>query len=153
MIKNLLKSIKPQGAVPVKYKLLEPSAIEPMRATDGSAGFDLHCSRLEYRPGQVVCHTDVAFEIPPGFFGLLLPRSSIVRTCLRLANSAGVIDSDYRGEVSFVFDAPAVGPSPYQPCDRIGQLVVLPCPAVELSEAEELSGTVRGTGGYGSTGR
>ena len=137
----------------IRYRLLAEFAEPPRKGTDGAAGFDLTCSRIDYGTRQMVCHTDVAFEIPEGYFGLLLPRSSVSRTQLRLANSAGVIDSDYRGEVSFVFDTPFVGPSPYQPGDRVGQILILPCPPVELVQSDTLSDTERGAGGYGSTGK
>ena len=68
-------------------------------------------------------------------------------------NSVGVIDSDYRGSISFVFYKGPTWIEPYSYGDRIGQLVIVPIPEVEFVEVEELSETERGAGGYGSTGK
>lgn len=97
--------------------------------------------------------TGLAFEIPDGHVGLIFPRSSIYKTNERLANCVGVIDSDYRGEVSFIFDVIAGSGTPYIKGDRIGQLMIVRLPDIEVQEVEELSDTVRGSGGYGSTGK
>lgn len=145
----------------VRYRLLSPSAKAPERMTDGAAGFDLYASDAEalYLPGvsalrrPVRFHTGVAFEIPEGFVGLVFPRSSVCRTSMRLSNCVGVIDSDYRGEVSLVFDRTQTGREAYRAGDRVGQIVFVKLPEVELEQAEELSETERGDGGYGSTGR
>jgi len=96
--------------------------------------------------------TGIAVEIPPGHVGLIFPRSSIFHTGLILTNSVGVIDSGYRGEIKAVFKAPGHYDI-YRIGERIGQLVIVPIPDVEYEEADELSETERGTGGYGSTGR
>ena len=97
--------------------------------------------------------TGIAVEIPPGYVGLVFPRSSVCKTGLSLANSVGVIDSDYRGSISLVFYKGAELIEAYSYGDRIGQLVIVPIPEVEFVEAEELSETERGAGGYGSTGK
>ena len=91
-------------------------------------------------------------EIPPGHVGLVFPRSSCYKHGMLLSNCVGVIDSDYRGEVTAVFLGTHDDVS-YEIGDRIAQLVIMPIPAVKFVEAEELSETQRGTGGYGSTGR
>ena len=97
--------------------------------------------------------TGIAMEIPKGYVGLLVPRSSVYKTGLSLCNSCGIIDSDFRGSVSFKFyqmlwedehPLPKKG-------DRIGQLVVVPCLTLS-EEVDELSDTTRGSGSYGSTG-
>jgi len=82
----------------------------------------------------------------------VFPRSSVYKTELLLTNCVGVIDSDYRGEITAVF-AKGAKDKAYNTGDRIMQLVIMPVPAVEFVEAEELTQTERGTGGYGSTGR
>ena len=146
----------------VKFKLLSPEAIPPRRMTSGAAGFDLYASDkgedifYHLPDGRSIrtrrYETGVAFEIPGGHVGLLIPRSSICRTGLRLSNSCGIIDSDYRGTVSFVFDCLA-GEMHYRNGERIGQNLFIKLSDVELEEVQELSETERGQGGYGSTGR
>ena len=83
---------------------------------------------------------------------MLVPRSSVVNTGLLMGNSVGIIDSDSVGELSAVFYLRS-GCKFYNVGDRIGQLLIVPIPAVEYVEAEELSETERGAGGYGSTGK
>ena len=146
----------------VRYRLLTEGARAPRRMTDGAAGYDLFASappETVFFPGQAVrmrplrYHTGVAFEIPAGHVGLVFPRSSVSRTGVRLSNCVGVIDSDYRGEVTFVFDRLAHGEA-YKEGDRIGQIVFVRLPETEIVEASgPLSATARGEGGYGSTGR
>ena len=148
--------------LPVKFKKLHPDAKAPVRATDGSAGWDLTAlgfayideegEEFETYTGIAKYRTGIAVEIPPGYVGLVFPRSSLFKTGMDLTNCVGVIDSDYRGEIAFVFRVIDIGDK-YKNGDRIGQLVIVPCPAVELVELEELSETERGTGGFGSTGR
>lgn len=141
--------------VTVRFKKLHPEAKPPFRATEGAAAFDLYAVSMDWDPKNCVYTygTGLAFEIPSGYCGLLYPRSSIYKVGQIFPNCVGVIDSDYRGEVSMKFsyrDDPA---SEYRPGDRIGQMVIMPIPAVEYVEADELSKTDRGVGGYGSTGR
>jgi len=143
----------------IKFKKLHPAAVMPKRATDGAAGFDLtavsvvkHLS-MECNNGLIVYDTGIAIEIPAGHVGLLFQRSSVHKTGLSLCNAVGVIDSDFRGSISFVFRVGYVGCSHYEVGDRIGQIVFVPIPAVELVESDELSETARGAGGYGSTGK
>ena len=143
----------------IKFKKLDPRAVEPRKATAGAAGFDMtaiYFEELENNPNTrpKVCwkyHTGIALELPPGWTALAFPRSSIVKKNAFLGNSVGVIDSDYRGEITFVFRT-AYGEPPYKKDERIGQLVIVPIPDVVLEEAVELSETARGSGGYGSTG-
>lgn len=148
----------------IKFKKLAPGAVAPKQGTLGSAGFDLVAIRREVdmEHDLVLYHTGIAVEIPRGYVGLLFPRSSIHRLHVSLTNSVGVIDSDYRGEVKAVFRAkvlPRVASSEgyhysmYEVGERFAQLVIVPIPDVEYVEAEELSETCRGEGGYGSTGR
>lgn len=146
----------------IKFKkLIIPDAKveprEPARATSGAAGFDM--TAVSYEEVKVVkgvpvahfyrYHTGIALELPPGWTALVFPRSSIVKTGAILGNSVGVIDSDYRGEITLCFKAEY---PPYHPGERIGQLVIIPVPEIVLEEAVELSETERGAGGYGSTG-
>lgn len=141
----------------VRFKKLVPEAVAPFRATDGSAGWDLTATSRELAQGKkAVYGTGLSVEIPKGYVGLLFPRSSIHKKALRLSNSVGVIDSDYRGEIKAIFIWDGAWPHDYilyQPGDRICQLIILPVPTIEWEESEELTQTERGEGGYGSTGR
>ena len=141
------------GKMKIKFKKLNPNAVIPKRGTAGAAGFDLTAVSLEIFDTTVKYDTGIAVEIPPGYVGLVFPRSSVCKTGLSLANSVGVIDSDFRGSISFVFYKNKQCIVPYFPGDRIGQLVIVPIPEVEYVEVDELSETERGAGGYGSTGK
>lgn len=141
----------------IKFKKLSEKAVMPVRATNGSAGYDLTCTYVTTEISEcgqlvLVYHTDLALEIPEGFAGFLFPRSSVSKKSLRLCNSVGVIDSDYRGEVTgkFVVTTDVI-PALYKEGERFAQLVILPVVNEEFVEAEELSETERGDGGYGST--
>ena len=99
--------------------------------------------------------TDLAIELPSGYCALLMPRSSIGKnTTLALANSCGLLDSDYRGEIKFQFRelADAHGLK-YKIGDRIGQILIIKNEDIEFQEVNELSNSERGTGGFGSSGR
>lgn len=142
----------------VKVKKLNPQAQIPKFMTAGAAAVDLYATEMKHiAEGQSVLieyKTGLAFEIPEGHVGLIFPRSSISnQTTLSLANSVGVIDSDYRGEVSFRF-RPTLPMSnkAYKVGDRVGQMIIMPIPKIDYVEFEELNNTERGTGGFGSTG-
>lgn len=161
----------------VKIKRLNDLAVIPQYAKQGDAGMDLTATSKRYdEDGNVVYGTGLVFEIPEGYVGLLFPRSSNSKQDLLLSNSVGVLDSGYRGEVTFKFkvlnhiDAYGCediydfklnikkGLTPpytytYNIGDRIGQLVIMPYPKIEFEEVQELSDSERGTGGYGSTGK
>lgn len=140
----------------LQFQLLHPEAKLPTRASDGSAGLDLYChSANAYGKTMIEYNTGVAVAIPEGYVGLLVPRSSITGTSLRLANSVGVIDSDYRGPIKMRFDHNHLPDSdrPYDFGDKIGQLVIVPCPAFMPVKVDSLPETARGQGGFGSSGR
>ena len=154
----------------VKIKKLHKDAVIPQYAKAGDAGLDLTAVSANFDEyGNIVYHTGLAFEIPLGYVGLVFPRSSNCKKTLTLTNSVGVIDSGYRGEVTFRYrphtqGVSAAGPMGfdidfseecrvYQVGERIGQLIIMPYPAIELEEVDELSETERGDGGYGSSGK
>lgn len=142
----------------VRIKKLNEKAVIPTKAHATDAGFDLYCTSREvnWKKRQLVCHTGLAFEIPEGYVGLLFPRSSVSNKPLMMANSVGVVDSCYRGEVTAKFnitDTRQSAFSHYQEGDRIAQMIIIPYPEIEFEEADSLSESDRGTGGYGSTGR
>lgn len=138
----------------VKVKKLVENAVIPHYAKSGDAGLDLTVTSVETNGDKIVYHCGLAFEIPQGFVGLLFPRSSNAKKDLLMANSVGVIDSGYRGEITAVFSKTRLlHPDLYQVGERFAQLVIMPYPQIEFEEAEELSVTERGTGRYGSTGK
>lgn len=142
----------------IRYKKLSDKAVEPTRATKGSAGYDLVATNITTEVNEagqliLVYHTDLAFEIPEGYVGEVCPRSSISRKSLRLTNCTGHVDSDYRGEVVAKFMSTTdVIPAVYKIGERFAQLLIKPVMTVDFVQSDELSVTERGDGGYGSTG-
>ncbi len=145
----------------VRIKKLHKDAKIPTRAHITDAALDLTCTdiTIDWAKQEVVCHTGLAFEIPVGHAGLVYPRSSICNKPLVLHNSVGVIDSGYRGEVTVKFlitnprDFLQSQGAGYIIGDKVAQIMIVPYPEIEFEEAEELSDSDRGIGGYGSTGR
>lgn len=141
----------------VRFKKLSPDAVIPTKAHPTDAGFDLVATSEDFKEGVYVYGTGIAVEIPEGYVGLVFPRSSIAKKDLFLSNSVGVIDSHYRGEIMFKFRMARaqeyVKDPIYSVGERIGQIIIIPFPDVVFSEADELSETDRGEGGYGSTGK
>lgn len=147
----------------VKIKKLSENAVIPKYAHSTDAGLDLTAVSIEYKDGVYIYGTGLAIEIPEGYVGLIFPRSSNFKQDLWLTNSVGVIDSGYRGEIKFMFKDVNVNKilSPgefdehkkWQVGDRIGQLIIMPYPSIELIEVNELSNSDRGDGGFGSSGR
>lgn len=146
------------GRISLNVKRLHSEATLPAYANPGDAGLDLTAVSVRYDEEGMFFEygTGIAVEIPEGYVGLLFPRSSISKCDLRLANSVGVIDSGYRGEVKLRFKTDAVHPKVargYSFGDKVGQLVVLPVPLVAVGWAADLSSADRGTGGFGSSGK
>ena len=133
----------------VKIKKTRKSAIIPKYAKPGDAGLDLTAADRKVEGIWNTYYTGLAVEIPSGYVGLLFPRSSVYKTEQRLANSVGVIDSGYRGEIMMKFNRSI---KEYKIGDRIGQLIIMPYPKIEFKEVKELTASNRGSGGFGSTG-
>jgi dUTP pyrophosphatase len=127
----------------------------PRYETAGSAGLDLR-SDVSFRlsPGdRRSVPTGLAIEIPLGYEGSVRSRSGLSLYCgVVVLNSPGTIDSDYRGEVSVILVNHGREPIVFERGERIAQLVISPVVQVALEEVKYLTGTVRGTGGFGSTG-
>ena len=142
----------------VRFKKLVDKAITPSYAKPGDAGLDMTAigNRIDTENNFIEYFTGIALEVPDGHVGLLFPRSSTSKTDLRLANCVGVVDSGYRGEISFRYkfakDSFFAKLKRFQDGDRVGQLVIMPYPQIEMEESDTLSDTERGEGGYGSTG-
>ena len=139
----------------VKVKKLNSEAIIPKYAHPTDAGLDLTAVSYERdKNNLIVYHTGLSIEIPEGYVGLIYPRSSISKYDLELTNSVGVIDSGYRGEILFKFrETTKDFPNIYVPGDRVGQLIIVPYPSIELEETDKLSSSDRSDKGFGSTGK
>jgi dUTP pyrophosphatase len=138
----------------VNIKKLHENAVIPKYAKDGDAGLDLVAVSKEENALYIEYKIGLAIELQENYVGLLYPRSSISKYHLVLANSVGVIDSGYRGEIAVRFKKTIdnLYEKTYNVGDKVAQLVIMPYPKVELVEVEELSDTERGDKGFGSSG-
>tara|TARA_E500000318_G_scaffold102215_1_gene106356 strand:+ start:173 stop:601 length:429 start_codon:yes stop_codon:yes gene_type:complete len=139
----------------VNFKKLHPNAKTPHYSLEGDACLDLYAAWQKIDDlGNRVYGTGIAMQIPEGFVGLVFKRSSVSKTSLMLRNAVGVIDSNYRGEIMLKFlDLEEISSLPnYVAGNKIGQIMIIERPQIELEEVEELSETSRGSGGFGSTG-
>lgn len=139
------------------YKKLREQAKQPCYGTQWAAGADLYAcldEPLTVRAGETeFVPTGLAMEIPAGMVGLIYARSGLAcKKGLAPANKVGVIDSDYRGEIMVALYNHSVSDITIESGERIAQLVITPYFFAEYEEAEELPDTVRGEGGFGSTG-
>lgn len=145
--------------VTVKYKVLDPRAQAPAYATAGAAAADL-CALLDapltLAPMErALIPTGLAIELPgAGMAALVYARSGLaIRHGLCMANGVGVIDSDYRGELRVPMVNLGAQPYTIQPGERVAQLCIAPVYTAAFVPAGTLSGTARGEGGFGSTGK
>ena len=141
----------------MRIKLLTDTATIPTRGSEYAAGYDLYADipsdLLIFENECILIDTGISVEIPEGYFGALFARSGLAtKKGLRPANCVGVIDSDYRGEVKVALFNDSATSRTIKPQERIAQLVILPYAKVELEVVDELTDTVRGEGGFGSTG-
>lgn len=138
----------------MKIKLLDKNCL-PTRGHEHDAGLDLRARVYDTIFPQCTefIPTGVCVEIPAGYVGLLFPRSSISKTPLRMANSVGVIDSGFTGEIKVpLYNTSDVEIKDIEQYDKIAQLVIVPCMDFKLEPVDELEDTERGNGGFGSTG-
>ncbi len=143
--------------IKLRFKKLDEKAQTPRYGTEFSAGADLHACMeepLAVSPGATVfVHTGIAVEIPAGLVGLVYARSGLAcKKGLAPANKVGVIDSDYRGEIMVALHNHSAEEIVVEPGERVAQMVIAPYYFAEYEEADELADTVRGEGGFGSTG-
>lgn len=155
---NKIKRIfgcKRYNADVIKVKLCMPGVLLPKVGSVDAAGMDF------YQPESVVIEPHqtqyialgLAMEIPKGYMLMLVPRSGMSKTPLIIPNSFGVIDADYRGEIKAILHNTSDTPYLIQKGDRLVQGIMVPVGALKLLEVEELTETVRGAGGIGSTGK
>lgn len=157
ILPGALPAVAPMpGTLQVKIKLLSPSAKVPTYGTDGAACFDLYATdTVAIAPGRAVTvKTDVAFEVPDGYVLQVHSRSGHgYKQGLRLVNSTGIVDSDYRGEVMVRLHNDSSKTAVIELGERVAQALILPVPRIEFLVVDELSATVRGAAGFGSTGK
>ena len=142
----------------VRIKKLDDRAVMPTYGTQYSAGADLYAlldSQIEIQPHETkFVKTGISIEIPEGYCGLIFARSSLgAKRGLAPANKVGVIDADYRGEIMVTLHNHSEVTAVVDPGERIAQLAIVPFFKAEFEETDELSETVRGAGGFGSTGK
>jgi len=136
----------------IKFKKVNESAVIPRKAGENEVGFDLTAIKLDKIDGNInYFDTGIQVEPPNGYYLEIIPRSSIVKTGYILANSVGIIDPTYRGNIKIVlirtnFNLPILTP-PFCKC----QLIVRKIYNFDSCVVDELSDTERGDGGFGST--
>ena len=142
----------------VNFKVLCDGATAPAYATEYAAGADLYNLKGEavtIGAGETkLIHTGIALEIPEGYVGLIFARSGLAtKRALAPANKVGVIDSDYRGEIMVALHNHGLTEQIVEGGERVAQISIVPYLKAEFSETDTLSETVRGEGGFGSTGK
>lgn len=143
----------------VKICKLSEDAVIPTYAHPGDAGMDVVATSVNITDDYIEYGTGLSFEVPEGYCMLIFPRSSNSKKDLILANSVGVLDSTYRGELKLRFKKcyqpviyGLVARTVYDVGDKVGQIMILPYPQINFTEVDSLSETERGDGGFGSTG-
>jgi dUTP pyrophosphatase len=152
----------------IQFELIHPDAVEPMKANESDAAFDLVAVSFEKKDFTVIAHTGIKMALPPGYEAQVRARSGLAAKGIVVANSPGTIDSGYRGEIMVILGS-LTGIPPFQtgemnkciqcgntmlePGDRVAQLVIQPVLDIEFEEVETVSeDTDRGADGIGSTG-
>ena len=144
--------------VMIRFRRVSDLARIPTRGSEKSAGYDLYAALDQpviIEPHKTVkIDTGLQFESPDGYFAAIYARSGIAaKEGLRPANCTGVCDSDYRGNYIVALHNDSDTARTVEPGERIAQMIVMPYLSVSFEESQELSGTDRGEGGFGSTGR
>lgn len=145
------------NTINIKVKQINENAILPKYSTEGAACFDLYATSstiVNPHEGSTFIGTGLTFEIPVGFVMLVYSRSGHgFKNDIRLCNSVGVIDSDYRGEVMVKLHNDGVNPYTVSQGERIEQAMIVPYFQANVVVSDELYDTSRGIGGFGSTGK
>lgn len=137
----------------MEYKKLSENAKEPIRETNGAAGYDLYSATTNVVPsrGRCLINTDIALHIPDGYYGKIAPRSGLALK-YGLDVGGGIIDSDFRGGIGVILFNHTDCPYYVKKHDKIAQIIIMPIITPKLKEVNDLSITERGTNGFGSTG-
>jgi dUTP pyrophosphatase len=142
--------------VTLPVRRLDAGAILPTRAHDRDAGYDLYAiEHVTLEPGErATIRTGIAIALPPGHAGLVMPRSGLAaKHGISIVNAPGLIDEGYRGELKILLlNTDRAEPFTVAPGDRIAQIVLVEVSTPEVIEVDELSATLRGDGGFGSSG-
>lgn len=141
--------------VAIKIKRVSPSSIVPAYQTELAAGFDFHAvEELTIMPGETkLVDTGLAFEIPPMYELQVRPRSGLsAKTGIRVSNSPGTVDADFRGSVKIILDNTGTTPFRIEIGDRVAQGVVAPVSRAVFEVVDELGVSERADKGFGSTG-
>jgi dUTP pyrophosphatase len=144
------------GEEMIDFVQFDPDSKRPEYQTPGAAGMDLCASEFKYiYSGQIVLvNTGIMMAIPAGHVGFICPRSGLaLKHGVTVLNAPGCIDSDYRAEIKVILINHGPETFHVKPGDRIAQLVIVPILHARLNAVSHLSDTVRGSGGFGSTGR
>ena len=149
----------PLGMV-LKVKRLTETAILPTFGDPDAAGCDLYAdlngeNSIIVRPESLVAiSTGIACEFPEGYFGMVVPRSSVgTKRGLVLANTVGIIDNSYRGDIMMIFRNASDDTQEIHHGERLAQMILLPYVKYSIEDTDTLSETERGEGGFGSTGK
>ena len=139
----------------VKFRRIDPSAELPTYAHPGDAGMDIRSiEELVIEPGaRALVHTGLVMVLPPGYEAQVRPRSGLaLKNGVTVLNTPGTIDEGYRGEIGVILANFGSEPFKVEKGTKIAQIVVAPCTRAEIVETAEMDDTVRGTGGFGSSG-
>ncbi|MBQ9740579.1 MAG: dUTP diphosphatase [Kiritimatiellae bacterium] len=139
----------------VKFRRIDPSAELPTYAHPGDAGMDIRSiEELTIAPGaRALVHTGLVMMLPPGYEAQVRPRSGLaLKNGVTVLNTPGTIDEGYRGEVGVILANFGSEPFKVEKGAKIAQMVIAPCTRAEIVETDEVDDTVRGTGGFGSSG-
>ena len=142
----------------LKVKKVRDNAILPTRGSEKAAGIDLYAcidEPIVIMPGeQVMFGSGIACEFPPGYFGAVVPRSSVgIKKGLNIPQGLAVIDADYTGEILLAFHNHTKNVVVITPNEKLAQMILLPYVLVNIKEVNELTNTARGENGIGSTGQ
>jgi dUTP pyrophosphatase len=143
-----------QDSIQVQVTIGEGGSL-PSYATEGAAGVDIRCAEaVELAPMQrKVVPTGLKMAIPVGYEGQIRPRSGLaIKHGISMVNTPGTIDSDYRGEIGVILVNLGADTVRFEKGERIAQMVFCPIARADLVNVEALDDTVRGEGGFGSTG-
>ena len=139
----------------VKFRRIDPSAELPTYAHPGDAGMDIRSiEELTIEPGaRALVHTGLVMVLPPGYEAQVRPRSGLaLKNGVTVLNTPGTIDEGYRGEIGVILANFGSEPFKVEKGAKIAQMVIAPCACAEIVETDEVDDTVRGTGGFGSSG-
>ena len=145
-------------ALKIRVKKLRPSAVLPEYQTEHSAGMDLH-ARIDkpiiIKPGErLLVPTGIAIVVPEGYEAQIRPRSGLaIKNGITMLNTPGTIDADYRGEINVILINHGQEDFTINNGDRIAQMVISKFEKAQWQEVKELDETIRGAGGFGSTGK